>query len=275
MKLSVQLFAVMLLVSLLPYSLASIEVITTTLYRPESCLDIKQLRPKVHLNGYYTIYDKEEALHTVYCDFNSEKPYVWTLIESFSRKMGMYRSEEKGHYHFQRPFTTDYAYSECRPDNFQAYRTSLAARRLIYGSQTTTHWRATCNFDLYAMGIDKKMSHRDYVRGSMCSLNIMTLGSSGGSCYYADYMNIHGHSCSHCSMPFYASGSTHLSLISSQSPNRCGRIRFGHTVKNEYNWGTYVNYNEKFRCTATPESTTNWWLGGVYNAQDLQQNVKK
>ncbi|EDV21794.1 uncharacterized protein TRIADDRAFT_59878 [Trichoplax adhaerens] len=66
---------------------------------------------------------KNEAF-TVYCDFNSEPPFVWTLIESFSRDMSTYRSTLPGHVNFQRPFYYNMPYSQCRPDQWQHYRLS-------------------------------------------------------------------------------------------------------------------------------------------------------
>ena len=266
----------LVLLACLPFSSADIdETILVVKYNPESCLDIKYLRPNVTRNGFYTIFDAENALHTVYCDFNSEWPYVWTMIESFSRKAGMKDSNVKSRLHFQRPYTIDYPFNECRPDQFQGYRTSKKVISLIRNSRTTTHWRATCNFDLYAKGIVKTFSHQDYVRGSLCALDFSTFYSSGGSCYSMEYINIRGHSCDKCTVPWYSNTAMHPSIRADQSPIRCSKMRFGNFQGAEYNWGTYNGYSNEFSCTSSDQSTTNWWFGGIYSPMDGFQNVKR
>ncbi|EDV21791.1 hypothetical protein TrispH2_000463 [Trichoplax sp. H2] len=266
----------LLLLACLPFS-SSVPTQTTIIikYDPTSCLDIKYYRPNVTRNGFYTIFDKENGLHTVYCDFNSDKPFVWTLIESFSRKAGKRYSNVKYRLHFQRPFTINYPYNECRPDQFQAYRASKAVMQLIRHSQTTTHWRATCNFDQYAMGKVSTFGHRDYVRAHLCRLDMSTFYSSGGGCYEMDYINIGGHACEKCTVPFYSNNGMHPGIMSSISPTRCSKMNFGPFEAQAYNWGFYNIIHEKFSCLATEHSTTNWWFGGIYDALDSMQSVKK
>lgn len=265
----------LVLLACIPYSSAVIdETIATIKYNPASCLDIKYLRPNVTRNGFYTIFDAENGLHTVYCDFNSEKPYVWTMVESFSRKVGMKDSSIKSHLHFQKPYTIDSPFNECRPDQFQAYRASKKIISLVGNPRISTYWRATCNFDLYAKGISKTFNHRDYVRGAICALNLPVFYSSSGSCYNMEYINIRGHSCDKCLVPFYSSTAMHPSVMASVSPTRCSHMQFGSFQGAEYNWGTYNGFSNEFSCTASDQSTTNWWFGGIYSPLDAFQNVK-
>ena len=242
---------------------------------PKTCLDIKLLNPNVNKNGHFVIYGKNKEAFTVYCDFNSEPPFVWTLIESFSRDIGSYRSTVPGHEHFQPPFRYNYPYSQCRPDQWKAFRLSQPYMASIWNARTTNYWRATCNFDLLAKEVKFVFNHTDYMRVQKCRLNMMTY-YSGRPCIWMDYLNIRGHTCRKCYVPMWFGPKSHPSVVLSLTQNYCGSVKFpGYAGSpNEYNFGTYNGYNRDFSCTTYPDSTTNWWFGDMYIPTNRFTNIK-
>ena len=50
--------------------------------KPRSCKEIAINGAKI--SGMHFLYDSQSNLFLVYCDFDSEAGYVWTLIQSFS-----------------------------------------------------------------------------------------------------------------------------------------------------------------------------------------------
>lgn len=242
---------------------------------PKTCLDIKLLNPNVNKNGYYVIYGPKEQAFTVYCDFNSEPPFVWTLVESFSREIGSWESKLPGHGNFQRPYRYNYPYSQCRPDQWKSFRLSQPYMASIWAARTTNYWRATCNFDLHAKQLKFDFNHTDYMRVLKCRLNMMTY-YSGTPCIYMDYLNIRGIACRKCSVPMWFAPTQHPNVISSLTQNYCQRIKFpGFAgLPYEYNFGMYNGFNRDFSCTKYPESTTNWWFGDIYVPTNRFTNIK-
>ncbi|XP_065051088.1 uncharacterized protein LOC135680801 isoform X2 [Rhopilema esculentum] len=104
--------------------------------RKYSCLDWRY--DSAMINGIYRISDDDGVEFNVYCDFISEPNSVWTLIESFS--LG------KNHLFKDWPFTIDFPYLEDSP-NWDNYR--LSKTRMEKIKSTSTHWRATCSFDIF------------------------------------------------------------------------------------------------------------------------------
>ena len=137
----------------------------------------------------------------------------------------------------------------------------------IANSRRTTHWRVTCNFqDVKSYPI----SHRDYWRNSMCRYNIMTIYRTVFGCYWTDYINVRGYTCRNCLLAMYATPGAHMHFQSSTSLNHCHRYVFPSPYKTnptECNFGHFHTYNTKHACSATKDSTSNWWFGGVYQPQ--------
>jgi hypothetical protein len=46
------------------------------------------------------------------------------------------------------------------------------------------------------------------------------------------------------------------------SISSCEFVPTAGSVPSEDNFGYYDFFNTNFRCTTTPDSTTNWWFGG-------------
>ena len=202
-------------------------------------------------------------MQPAYCDFQSDPPFVWTLVESFTRQLGRYTSKLPGAINFRKPYYYNAPYNECSPQ-FKAYRLGKATMTSIADAPRTTHWRATCNF---GNKTSFPMNHRDYMRASMCRYNIMKIYSAGPGCYFIDYVNVRGYTCRKCQLPIFVSPSYHMTFISSRATDYCQRWVFPspyHTSPQECNFGLFNGYNTKHECSATKLSTTNYWFGGVY-----------
>ena len=85
----------------------------------------------------YQLFDPTTiSLYEVFCDANSEKGFVWTLIESFSRR----NKKEFANKPFYKGYpTTQDAFT------WSKFRWSLP--RMIVTANRSTHVRATCNFN--------------------------------------------------------------------------------------------------------------------------------
>ena len=136
--------------------------------------------------------------------------------------------------------------------------------RSIDGSTTTTHWRATCNFNDYANNKTKDIDRDNYIRQNMCDVNIMKLNSFG--CHTFDYVVVRGYSCVRCSLPFWAASNIHLTFLASHTVKYCGRYKFPESSPShqESDFGHYNGYSTKHSCSSYGHSTANWWLGGIY-----------
>lgn len=222
------------------------------------------LKKKRLPNGFYTIYQNgkcknESKLKSwrVYCDFNSEPGYAWTLIESFSLandgivRMGFYNSSAI-------PPLSDKSY-------WPLYRMSYYLMREIKrvdGDLTCQleQWRATCNFNAKVLPFRNRPV--DYIRSHFSKADILSKESSIG-CYYIDYLNIRGYWIEQSSA-IISNYHDHIFLSSSKS---CKGEYFPKTMKGETNFGKYdeKNVNKEFSCTASLNHTTNWWIGGKIN----------
>ena len=117
---------------------------------PRSCKDLATNGAKI--SGMHFLYDSQNNLFPVYCDFDSEPGYVWTLIQSFSLA---------NNYQFK-----DYRFGVDHPVNedsgmvnWDAYRLSLSRRQSIV--DVSTLLRATCNFP------DDGLVYTDYARAKL------------------------------------------------------------------------------------------------------------
>ena len=131
----------------------------------------------------------------------------------------------------------------------------------IKSAATSTHFRATCNFN----SEDEKGLHnrRDYLRVSFCAYSYFLQDKASWTCAVVDYINIRGYSCSKCSIPFYSSSSNPLFIYVAYVKSRCGQIDIRDITRDEDAFGRYAIINSKFSCTANSTSTTNWWIGGA------------
>jgi hypothetical protein len=135
--------------------------------------------------------------------------------------------------------------------NWNRYRMSSSMMNDL--STQSTHWRATCSFPTH--GVD----YVDYVRGKFVDFDIINFVGAG-QCKRAEYVNIRGHQCSDCNVPWWQTSSDGLHTDSSYS--FCGYDPTQGAVYSEDNFGLYIGVNSNFRCTSDASATTNWWFGG-------------
>ena len=209
---------------------------------PKSCLD--HLRSGSQTNGYYTVAVQDGGTLTVYCDFESEPGSAWTLIMSWSlqnKNLPAFKSE---------PLTGNVPVNEKSP-NWNIYR--LSKNAMGFFKAQSSHWRATCSFNKV------KFDYRDYVRGNLKDFDIIIyLGS--GQCKKIEYINIRGHVGYQTTVPFWQT--TNLYMLHTDSTARSCQYGTTNAAHSEDNFGYYNRINPKFRCTADPTATTQYWFGG-------------
>ena len=211
--------------------------------KPRSCLD--HLKNGLKTNGYYNIYDGSSNLVTVYCDMTSESGKAWTLVMSWA-------TSNKDMAEFQvKSFSSDSPVDENLP-NWNKYRMSLDTMNDL--STQSTHWRATCSFPTH--GVD----YVDYVRGKFVDLDVVNF-LGGNVCKRVEYVNIRGHECTDCDIPWWQTDNSYF-LHTDSGYTTCGFDPTQGAVSSEDNFGRYVSVSSDFRCTADASSTTNWWFGG-------------
>ena len=222
-----------------------------------SCHDI--LLSGRHANGIYQIVNLTNSVLNVYCDFESEPEAAWTLVQSYSVEKGQ-RSSEKDIFS-RKPLFQDFPINESLPSDWSGYRLSLANMQFIRSQ--STHWLATCSFP--TMGVD----FRDYLRASFDDFDVQLIVptfSQYYSCKRYEFINIRGNQCIDCTAFTITSPRFSLFIFSFTSKARgCdfdGRPNRGTSA--EMNFRLYispVNVNPFFRCSATEESTTQFWFG--------------
>ena len=115
----------------------------------------------------------------------------------------------------------------------------------------STHWRVTCDFQTKPVDI-----YRDYaVAIRFKNFDVMTF-EGGNVCKLMKYINVRGHQCAECTTAWYAyvnRESVHLDSTSTA----CQFTPRGGAVFSEDNFGLYLFKNTKFRCTSSPDATTN------------------
>ena len=174
----------------------------------------------------------------------SESGKAWTLVMSWAKSnkdMAEFRST---------PFSKDSPVDEDLP-NWNKYRMSLSMMNDL--STQSTHWRATCSFPTH--GVD----YVDYVRGKFVDFDVVNI-QGYNTCERVEYVNIRGHQCSDCDLPWWQDGKNFLHTDSTYIT--CGFDATAGAVPGEDNFGHYNIVNPNFRCTADANATTNWWFGG-------------
>ena len=187
----------------------------------------------------------------------SDPGFAWTLIESLSLENGQ-RSK------FRQSFYYNVPSHDCSP-NWSSYRLSKSKMMTLSTASSSTHFRATCNFNESSkIGLT---SYRDYLRVSLCAYKLLLSSPERHTCAVVDYINVRGYSCSRCSIPIHSGRRYHLHIYNNNVRTMCDRINFPNAVSHENEFGHYQHVNTRFSCSATRTSTTNWWIGGTYFRQ--------
>ena len=200
---------------------------------------------RVNVSGVYNISNEHNESFPVYCGFGPEPGAAWTLIQSHSLNNN-YDFQYKAFYLHDMPRNQDVP-------EWNNYRLSKSRMKSI--QDVSTHWRATCNFP--TNGID----YRDYIRVSLKNLNLLEEPSERRDfCLLTEFVNVRNRSCSDCTVLIGYSSVYSLHMDSYFGPREgCDFPSEG--VYDEDNFGFYAIQNSAFRCTSSPSSTTQYWLG--------------
>ena len=217
---------------------------------PRSCLDY--LQRGIRRTGLYDLFDDNGQVYRAFCDFSSELPLsAWTLVMSWVTTKYQNTTNFKS-----RTFYENAPVNEEIP-NWEIYRQTLA--RMTNIRKHSTHWRATCNFQLRA-GI---IIYKDYLRGKFSDFDIM-LREAVGWCQRVEYINILGNAGgSGTTVRFWQYSGVFLHIDSEDTgcefippPYRTGLRAVDY-------FGYYGDeLNPEFTCSRNASSTTQWWFGG-------------
>ena len=192
----------------------------------------------------YNVYDSKNKAFQVYCDLDSEIDYAWTLVQSFSlENVNEFKT-----------FGTDFPVNEDDETiNWESYRLSLFRMQSIV--TVSTHLRATCNFP------DDGLVYTDYARAQLEGHD--SFGTWEKECRMYELVNIRGiesHDCTagtwqKAGETWHINSELSASVVGCDFDGKAGAVRF------EQNFGRYQYRNPAFRCTSTPNSTTQHWFG--------------
>lgn len=151
-------------------------------------------------------------------------------------------------------YTDSSAVSGEMPD-WQAYL--IRPAYLAWLGNQSTHWRATCRYDTDGV------VYRDYMRNSLANFDIINKKKMlTGQCFQFEIINIRGYECVFCTAPLWNRKGIE-SLHTDSSRLKCQfNGNQGDVVGNEDNFGSYSTVNPAFRCTSSPDSTTQFWIRG-------------
>jgi hypothetical protein len=215
-----------------------------------SCIDIlKTSYPPgaIPANGRYAIIrtDTKTTL-PVYCAFDSPNQ-AWTLIESFSLA---------NNYLFKRePFHKDYPRNNLVA-NWDQYRLSLSDMQ--YVRSKATMFRATCDYP------NRASLTPDFLLGQLQEYDLLGGDDINNICIKFSHIDIMGSQCFNCTAAaFHAFGTTPYHFHLDLSVNKYCQFKSPLIIiaSDTDNFGFYGTTNPKSKCTATQQSTTQWWLG--------------
>ena len=203
--------------------------------------------------------DDHVSPYTTYCDFESDAPFIWTLLESLSL-------EESQKDVNRVSFNVDHTLEECNLA-WSKFRLSKIRIDSIKSSYGTTHYRVTCNFN--AVNGTGLVNRRDYLRDQVCNNEFLYITHSSDYCVKVAFMNIRGQTCRSCSVSQKVTGSIHNHIDLSLTSSTCKTTTFSDAIPNEDVFGQYSKPNPLFSCAANKDSTTQWWVGGLWVEESL------
>ena len=196
--------------------------------------------------GKFQIFDNNDNPYTVYCSFDDQM--AWTLVQSFKySKRGGYMT----------PIYQNDPKSQNSPSRGN-YRLSWSRMNDIH-KDSNSKWRLTCNFD------KDGLVQTDYVRATHSDVPLLhSATSQHNGCKFVEYIDIRNkNSCTNCAVFIKHGDSTPIHINSLYSKTKCSTDFPGSKPCGEQNFGLYNCVNNKHRCSATEESTTQLWFGGT------------
>lgn len=226
----------------------------------KSCADFF-VEPFKPLSGEYEIVDSTGEPYPVYCDFDSEDNFVWTLLLSYTQANYQVVGN-KG-------LVEDLPDINENSPGWESYRLSRA--RMVELHQHSSHWRATCSYEVF--GVD----FQDYVRVNMSDVDLITgyyfnPNDGPSACKTIEFMKVVGAAeCRQCNFALYhLSGDTpNVNIFHSKSYSHCtfDMSQSAYICNPNTNLvSPYFKLNPscidlKFRCTSFDSSTTQNWFG--------------
>ena len=207
-----------------------------------SCLDYQD---GSLLSGNYTIIDDTEIPYQVFCNFHSFI-WTWTLIQSYSLE-----NKDK----FNKSFTVNHPLNENRP-SWLEYRLSKGRMNFIHRF-SNTHWRITCNYN------KEGVRPQDLVRARVNHTPFFN--HSSGGCFPVEYINIRRYRYKNRQAFMVNDGIRPFYIDPKRSGQNCSFlvediVMCGSEAENSF--GYYQCINPIHRCSSSPTSTTQVWLGG-------------
>ena len=199
-------------------------------------------------SGRHLLFDStSKSLYEVFCDCTSENGFIWTLIESFSLA--------NNHEFANKPFYKDYPVDQ---NSFTWNKFRLSQSRINFIASHSTHVRATCNFNTDGL------NYTDYLRAKLSDIDVMSLDFSG--CKRYEYINIRGYNCHNCTAHFSQKDYWHAHVDSHYGSQIGCQFNSPHAgslklLRGDDNFGWYETVNHVHRCSASADSTTQWWIG--------------
>ena len=129
--------------------------------------------------GKYSVIGVDKMSYEVFCDFDNSSTMTWTLVQSNQRD---HKVEALSN---DKPFNQDNI-------SWNGYRLSNPRMKSI--KDDSTMWRATCQYH--------EQGFSDLVRGFNDKMDILT---KMDGCFEVEYINVHGYSCSNCTVYFQQS----------------------------------------------------------------------
>ena len=215
--------------------------------RPTSCKDQLE-KYRGSQSGLHLLFDStSKSLYEVFCDYTSENGFIWTLIESFSLA--------NNHEFSNKPFYKDYPVNQ---NSFTWNKSRLSQSRKNFIASHSTHVRATCNFNTDGL------NYTDYLRAKLSDIDVMSLDFNG--CKRYEYINIRGYNCHNCTAHFSQKDNWHAHVDSHHGSQIGCQFNSPHAgsvklPRGEDNFGWYETVNHVHRCSASADSTTQWWIG--------------
>ena len=193
----------------------------------------------------------------IYCDLSSELGSAWTLVMSWQT------AKFRDLLNFRTKVFAEDAPINAGSPNWFVYRETLARMKSIRSQ--STHWRATCDIN-----IREVIDYEDYLRGRFVDLDIFEF-QGGQTCFPIDYVNIRGKAAgTGTTLAFWQNPGSYILHTDSQNTT----CEFFYKADPLVDFFGYYGdgISSEFRCSATPDATTQWWFGGYLSKERFFQN---
>ena len=236
---------------------------STQAFNPRSCRDIyDQVGDKSSiLNTQSThviqsVDNEEQRVRCAFISINDTAVFIGMLFESFTLSQGTYPSGIATHGMFD-----DYPVNDTN-----AFRLDKA-QILDFHQHDESYLLMTCNFDISMT--------RDFVFSRFYDEFLWDPDiSTGSNCFKVQSANIRGFQCDEQTVNFWSlsndKAGKHFRIDSSFCHCECCDW-VTDSIHSEDNFGFYGTYNPAFSCSASPDSTTNYWIGDVVHLRTCQE----